>query len=47
MARLPDPVIEKIVVETPENIKERKKDFYSILAEAIRRRKEAENAMEK
>lgn len=47
MARLPDPVIEKIVVETPEDVKQRKKDFYSILAEAIRRRKAVENAMEK
>lgn len=47
MARLPDPVLEKLIVETPEDVNQRKKDFYSILATAIRRRKATENAMGK
>lgn len=47
MARLPNPVIEEITIETPEDLEQRKKDFYNILAEAIRKRKAAENAIEK
>lgn len=47
MARLPDPVLKEIKIEIPDDMENRKKDFYSILGEAVRKRLSKEKTVDK